>query len=57
MMTEKWKNAVDKGKFFGASLTDLSKVFHCLSHELLIAKSYNYDFDLQALKLPTLKVH
>ena len=27
-----------KGKFFGARLTDFSKVFDCLSHELLIPK-------------------
>ena len=28
-MIEKWKNAVDKGKVFGALLTDLSKAFVC----------------------------
>ena len=27
---EKWKNAVDKGKMFGALLTDLSKAFDSL---------------------------
>ena len=37
-MLEKWKNAVDKGKVFGALLTDLSKAFDCLPHEL----SYSY---------------
>ena len=50
-MLEKWKNAVDKGKCFGALLTDLSKAFDCLSHELLIAKLHAYSFDLLALKL------
>ena len=33
-MLEKWKNAVDKEKVFGALLTDLSKAFDCLRHEL-----------------------
>ena len=32
---EKWKTAVDKGKSFGALLTDLSKAFNCFSHDLM----------------------
>ena len=50
-MLEKWKNAVDKGKVFGALLTDLSKAFDCLPHELIIAKLNAYGFKLPALKL------
>ena len=50
-MLEKWKNAVDNEKCFGALLTDLSKAFDCLSNKLLIAKLYAYGFDLLALKL------
>ena len=41
VMLEKWKN-VDKGKVFGALLTNLSKAFDCLTHELIIAKLNAY---------------
>ena len=50
-MLEQWKNHVDKGKVFGALLTDLSKTFDCLPHELIIAKLNAYGFNLPALKL------
>ena len=47
----KWKNAVDTGKMFGALLTNLSKAFDCLNHDLLIAKLNAYGFTLLALEL------
>ena len=42
VMLEKSKNAVDKGKVFDALLTNLSKAFDCLTHELIIAKLNAY---------------
>ena len=50
-MLEHWKTEFDKRQLFGALLTDLSKTFDCLSHELIIAKLNAYGFSLSALKL------
>ena len=46
------EKSVDSGGAFGALImTDLSKAFYCLSHELLIAKLDAYSFDKKSLKL------
>ena len=50
-MIDKWKIAVDNGNVFGALLTDLSKAFDCLPHDLIIAKLNSYGFNLTALNL------
>ena len=38
IMIEVWKKASDSKNCAGAILTDLSKAFDCLNHDLLIAK-------------------
>ena len=51
VMIEKWKKAIDKKENAGAILTDLSKAFDTLNHQLLIAKLDAYGFDDNALSL------
>ena len=50
VMVENWKKCLDKNGVCGALLTDLSKAFDCLPHDLLIAKLHAYGFDMQSLK-------
>ena len=50
-MIEKWKKAADSNKIFGASLTDLSKAFDCICHDLLVAKLHAHELLLPALKI------
>ena len=44
-MLDRWKKSIDSEKLAGSLLTDLSKSFDCLNHELLIAKLEAYGFD------------
>ena len=50
-MVEIWKEATNNNKAFGALLTDLSKAFDCLSHDLLIAKLHAYGIDIDSLNI------
>ena len=50
-MLEKLKEALDKGLTTGILLTDLTKAFDCISHDLLVAKLYAYVFSRMPLKL------
>ena len=43
-LIEKWKKAVDNKGVSAALLTDLTKAFDCLNHNLLIAKLHAYGF-------------
>ena len=49
VMLELFKKGLDQGNAAGALLTDISKTFDCINHELLIAKMEAYGFDHSSL--------
>ena len=51
LMLEKWKLPVGNKEAFGALLTDISKAFDCLNHDLTIAKLHSNGLSLTSLRL------
>ena len=50
VMIEMWRKALDEKRVVGGILTDLSKAFDCLPHDLMVAKLHAYGFEKSALK-------
>ena len=49
ILIEKWRKDLDNNFVAEAVLTDLSKAFDCIPHDLLIAKLSAYNFSDEAL--------
>ena len=50
-LIENWEKSLDRKKFVGAVLMDLSKAFDSIPHDLLLAKMHTYGFSLDAATL------
>ena len=50
-MVENCKKALDQENKYGALVTDLSKAFDCLPHNLMVVKLHAYGFSIELLKL------
>ena len=51
-LTEEWRKKLDNNFVVGAVLTDLSKAFDCIPHDLIIAKLSAYNFSVLYLFIP-----
>ena len=50
-LMEEWKSKLEDNFIVGSVLMDLSKAFHCIPQDLIIAKLHAYGFDENALVL------
>ena len=50
-LLQAWQEELDKGGFLGTILMDLSKVYDCLPHDLLVAKLETYGVGKATLNL------
>ena len=50
-MVENCKKALDQENKYGALVTDLSKAFDCLPHNLMVVKLHAYGLSIELLKL------
>ena len=50
-MIKKCRESLDQGGAYGVLLTELSKAFDCLHHELHIAKPHVYGLDMASVKV------
>ena len=44
-----WRYNIDQGRMFGALLTDLSKAFVCIPHDITIANLNAHGYNIKAL--------
>ena len=49
-LVEEWREHLDENFVVGVVLTDLSKAFDCIAHDLLVAKLAAYGFSDTALR-------
>ena len=50
-MLKKWKRGIDDGAYVSALFMDLSKAFHTINHDLMLAKLKSYGFSTNTLNL------
>jgi hypothetical protein len=50
-IVEDWKMALDSKKYTAAILMDLSKPFHCIPHNLILAKLNTYGLSANTTRL------
>ena len=49
-LSENWRQSLDQGFVIGALLIDLSRIFDCLLHKLLVAKLIPYGVQISSVQ-------